>query len=362
MTNSGLLKTLCLVCFFIIAPIYIGATNANKKGTKVILFIGDGMSIAQWQTGMIMNHSPLNIERMHSVGIMQTNSLTDFNGDGPSHGTAIASGINTRKGAVGVDSNNQPTKSIIEYAAEKGIMTGIVSANTLFEGSIAPFIAHVKSRMQKEDIALAYVEQTPDVFIGGGMNSFSTRNDGRNLLEELERKDYHVAKSIHEIQNIKSGKLAGFTSETNLPDILHGRGNTLTASVSSAINLLNQSNNGFFLLIGDMFMDRASHNGDTKLVGLETIDFDKAIGIALDYAEKDGNTLVIVAGGPEASGMTLVGGNEKQEPIAKWTMPGMIHTSTMVPIFSYGVGAEKFQGIIKNTDLFLHIKNILCDE
>ena len=70
MTNSSLLKTLCLVCFFIIAPIYIGATNANKKGTKVILFIGDGMSIAQWQTGMIMNHSPLNIERMHSVGIM----------------------------------------------------------------------------------------------------------------------------------------------------------------------------------------------------------------------------------------------------------------------------------------------------
>lgn len=111
-----------------------------------------------------------------------------------------------------------------------------------------------------------------------------------------------------------------------------------------------------------MFMDRASHNGDTKLVGLETIDFDKAIGIALDYAEKDGNTLVIVAGGPEASGMTLVGENEKQEPIAKWTMPGMIHTSTMVPIFSYGVGAEKLQDIIKNTDLFFHIKNILCDE
>ena len=91
-----------------------------------------------------------------------------------------------------------------------------------------------------------------------------------------------------------------------------------------------------------------------------TDDFDKAIGNALDFAEKDGNTLVIVVGGPEASGMTLVGGNiANKEVVAKWSMPGMIHTGTMVPVFSYGVGSENFQGIMKNTDLFSRMKELL---
>ena len=103
--------------------------------------------------------------------------------------------------------------------------------------------------------------------------------------------------------------------------------------------------------------------GDTELVGIETIDLDKAIGIALDFAEKEGNTLVVVVGGPEASGMVLVGGDIPQHEVtAKWAMQGMIHTGTMVPVFSYGTGEEKFQGIMKNTDLFFHIKELLLNE
>lgn len=116
-----------------------------KKSINIILFIGDGMSLAQWQTGMIMSHTPLHIKRMSSIGIVQTNALTSFVGDGPSHGTAIATGVKTDKGAVAMDNNDKPLKSIIEYAKEKGIASGIVSANTLMEGSIAPFIAHTKT-------------------------------------------------------------------------------------------------------------------------------------------------------------------------------------------------------------------------
>ena len=112
-----------------------------------------------------------------------------------------------------------------------------------------------------------------------------------------------------------------------------------------------------------MFIDRASHAGNTKLVGLETINFDKAIGVALDFAEKNKNTVVLVVGGPEASGMTLTDGDmQKQEVTAKWTMPGMIHTGTMIPEFSYGTGAGIFQGILENTELFFKIKKLLLNE
>lgn len=159
------------------------------------------------------------------------------------------------------------------------------------------------------------------------------------------------------MQNVRSGKLAGFTAEGSLSDLLQERGTMFTESVALALDLLGQHPKGFFLLAGDMFIDRASHAGDTERVGRETIEFDKAIGKALDFAENNGNTLVIVVGGPEASGMTLVDGNLPQRRAeAKWTMPGMIHTGTMVPLFSYGPGSADFQGIMKNTDLFFKIK------
>ena len=102
--------------------------------------------------------------------------------------------------------------------------------------------------------------------------------------------------------------------------------------------------------------------GDTELVGAETIDLDKAVGEALAFAAKDGRTLVIVVGGPEASGMTLVGGNLADgKAEAKWTMPGMIHTGTMVPVFAFGPGAEAFQGIQEDTALFEKMKNALLE-
>ena len=119
----------------------------DKKGVNIILFIGDGMSLAHWQTGMIMSDDSLNIERMPTIGIVQTNPLTGFNGDAPSHGTAMATGVRTRKGAVGIDADGKPLKTLIDYAKEQRMATGIVSANSLMEGSLAPFVAHVENRM-----------------------------------------------------------------------------------------------------------------------------------------------------------------------------------------------------------------------
>ena len=148
-----------------------------------------------------------------------------------------------------------------------------------------------------------------------------------------------------------------------MPDIREGRGAQFPESVQLAISLLNQNEKGFFLLVGDMFVDRASpRRGYGTGRGGETIDLDKAVGEALAFAAKDGRTLVIVVGGPEASGMTLVGGNLTEgKAEAKWTMPGMIHTGTMVPVFAFGPGAEAFQGIQEDTALFEKIKNALSE-
>lgn len=135
----------------------------------------------------------------------------------------------------------------------------------------------------------------------------------------------------------------------------------LPDAVQTALNILSSNaKKGLFLVVQDTYIDKDSHFEKGDLVGMETIDFDKAIGNALDYADRNKNTVVIVVGGPEASGMSLPDANPKEGSVnAKWTEHGMIHTGVMVPIFAYGVDAQQFQGIQDNTDIFFKIKKIL---
>jgi alkaline phosphatase len=333
----------------------------SQKNRNVILIVGDGMGVAQWHAGLIANKGQGNIKKFKNVGFVLTHNATSLNGGAPDHGTAIATGVKSYSGAVSVDTDTVPVKSIIEFAEASGVSCGIVSANTLLEGGVAPYVAHEANRMQLENIASSYLtHNNMDVFIGAGRLSFTQRKDGRNLVSELHAKGYLVVSSMDSIKNIKNGKLAGFTAEQNNPAINEGRGNMFPDAVQTALNILTNNKKKFFLLVADVFVDRASHSGKAEMVGLETIDLDKAIGKALEFAKKDGNTIVIVTGGPEASGMALTTGNFQTGFLeAKWAVPGMIHTGTMVPIFAFGPNSEQFSGIQDNTDLFHKIMDLL---
>lgn len=332
----------------------------SQKGRNVILIVGDGMGVAQWQAGLIANKGQSNLKKFKNIGFLLTHNATSLNGAAPDHGTALATGLKSYSGAVSVDMDTVQVKSIIEYAGENGISTGIVSANTLLEGGVAPFVAHEANRMQMEKIAASYLNHNLDVFIGAGLRSFAQRKDGRNLVAELRVKGYHVLSSMDSIKNIRDGKLAGFTSDQNNPGVNEGRGSMFPDAVQTALNILDNNKKGFFLFVADVYIDRASHSGNAELVALESVDLDKAIGKALEFAEKDRNTVVIVTGGPEASGMALTGGSIKNGTIeAKWAVPGMIHTGTMVPVFAFGPESEQFQGIQENTELFFKMMNIL---
>lgn len=348
---------------------------------NIVLVLADGMGVAQWQAGAIANGGKLNVGRMTHGGLMTTNPCDTFCGDAPSHCTALACGVNSHKGAVGVDKDDKPVKNILELAKEAGVATGIVSSNTLVEGSNVPFVGHTKSRMLTDAITAQYVDTEIDVFIGAGEDFFTNtvkysgaptsagtpqmtivpREDNRDLLVELRQKGYQVLSTWDDIKQVKSGRLAGFTEKVQQPNLKNGRNkNLFPDEVSLALSLLSKNDKGFFLMMSSMFPDRASHNGNIDLLCQEVINLDRAIGCALDFADEHGDTLVLVAGSPEASGMTLIDGdiaNGKVE--AKWTMPGMIHTGVMVPYFAYGAGADQFGGTILNTALFEKMKNLM---
>src|SRR5690606_38625774 len=132
------------------------------------------------------------------------------------------------------------------------------------------------------EIAAEFLNSGVDVFIGAGKEHFINRKDGRDLLDELQRKGYHVSSDIDEITNIKSGKLAGFLTETPA----EVRGDQLARTALTAIDILKQNKKGFFLMIEGSKIDDGGHGNNLDVVISEMIDFDNTIGKVLEFAEK----------------------------------------------------------------------------
>jgi alkaline phosphatase len=124
----------------------------------------------------------------------------------------------------------------------------------------------------------------------------------------------------------------------------------LVPATQTAINLLSQSKKGFFLMVEGSEIDFLAHENKTPGVVLETLDFDRAVGVALKFAASNGETLIIVTADHETGGMTINGGDYATgKVIAKYTSGG--HTGIAVPVYAFGPCAEQFTGFMENTDI-----------
>lgn len=331
-------------------------TKKTKTGrlpeiNNVILLIGDGMGLPAVYAAMTVADKPLNIERCNVIGLQKTFSADNYITDSGAAGTALASGTKTKNGAIGMDAAGKPVKSILEIAEEHGLATGLVSTSSVTHATPASFIAHQSSRGSYEDIAIDFLKTDIDVFIGGGYDHFVKRKDKLNLNDSLKFRGYEVDTSMSVILNSASRKLAGLTAPLQNPYRLKGRGDMLPASSGKAIEILSKNPKGFFLMIEGSQIDLAAHAQRADTVIDETLDFDKAVGVALDFAQNDGHTLVIVTADHETGGVTIVGGDRTARTV-RLSFSTMNHTAVMVPVYAYGPGAEKFSGIYDNTDIF----------
>jgi alkaline phosphatase len=331
-------------------PVDSSLAKRHKKAKNIILMIGDGMGSTQIYSGIIANKG-LNIERFKYIGFSKTYSADNYITDSGAGATAISTGVKTKNAYIGVDTSGKRLKTILEIAEDKGMYTGMVVTCTITHATPAAFIAHEKNRKLNYQIAKDFLNTDIEVFIGGGKSDFENRPDSIDLIKKLKEKGYQITDSSTDLLQIKTGKLAGFTSKKSNPYVLDGRGDMLSIGTKTALNILCQGTKGFFLMIEGSQIDWASHDNNKNNVVAEVIDFDKAVGLALDFAKKDGNTLVIVTADHETGGMTITSGN----PITgtfETTFSTHGHTGTMVPVFAYGPGAENFTGIFENTEIF----------
>lgn len=335
--------------------LYVSAATAQKpapkKAKNIILMIGDGMGAAQIFAGLTANKGTLNLERFPFSGFHKSQASDAYVTDSGAGATAFSIGKKTYNGAIGVDATKVAQPTILEMASRKKLATAMVVSCSVTHATPASFISHQPSRSMMEEIAAEFLNTDIDVFIGGGKKYFEKRKDDKNLLDSLRARKYDVLETLAEILQSKSKKIAGFIADGEPPKVSEGRGDQLVQSVKHTLNIINQNKNGFFMMVEGSQIDWGGHSNDIDYITSEMIDFDKAIGAALDFAEKDGNTLVIVTADHETGGLSLNGGNMAEGKVeAKFTTKG--HTAIMIPVFAYGPGAENFGGIYENTAIF----------
>ncbi|HBS85181.1 MAG: alkaline phosphatase [Bacteroidetes bacterium GWF2_38_335] len=338
--------------FYPVKDFNIEAICKGTKAKNVILFIGDGMGTSQVYAALTANGGSLYMTSLKFSGFSKTNSGSDYVTDSGAGGTAIACGKKTYNYAIGVDMDTVPMVSILELAEKKGLSTGMVATAAITHATPASFMAHNRDRNNYEEIALDFLKTDIDIFIGGGRDHFASRKDKRNLLDELAKKGYQVCDSLN--TSISKDKVAVFTASGHNPEAKY-RKNMLPIATQKAIDLLSKNKNGFFLMVEGSQIDWGGHDNDLPQVIEETLDMDKALAVALEFAEKNGETLIIVTADHECGGLSLKNGSlEKGIVVAEFST--LDHTSVMVPVFAIGPGAEKFTGVYENTSIFDKMK------
>jgi len=325
---------------------------------NIILLIGDGMGTSQIYAGMIGNRNALQLERFKHLGFIKTYSFDNIITDSGAGATAFSIGQKTYNNAIGVASDTMAHETVLETAAKSGRATGVVATCAITHATPASFVAHVPYREMHEDIAWEFVNSPLQLFIGGGRKYFEQRKDGRDLMAELRMRGFYTATSEATMMEVPSkARMAALLWEDAPAKKNEGRNDILPRAAELAIERLNATDKGFFLMVEGSQIDWGGHANETEYIVQEMIDFDQAIGRALDFAEKDGETLVIVTADHETGGFALAGGDFNTGKV-KGAFTSTKHTAVMVPVFAFGPGAELFTGIQENIDVYKHIMSL----
>lgn len=349
------------------------ATVPQPVIKNVILMIGDGMGLSQVSSSFYFGATEEpNFTRFPYIGLSRTSSASHKVTDSASGATAFASGIKTYNGAIGMDIHKQPVPTIIERIEGRNIATGVIATSSITHATPGSFYAHTTSRNLEDSIAAQLVTSSVDFFAGGGLKYFNERKDSVDLLPALAQAGFQVDTSaLGAVGTLMPDQKYGYLlARKGLPGKVEGRGDFLPDATRLALDYLSKrSDEGFFLMVEGSQIDWEGHGTRVEGIVQEVRDFDKAIGVALDYAEKHGNTLVIVTADHETGGFALsppmvrkqwryeeVQGSFYQDANA---LPSSAHTATLVPVFAYGPMAQQFAGVYHNNEIFHKMVSIM---
>lgn len=349
-----------------------GAKKSLATGSppNIIFLIGDGMGVPQISTAYYFGDGKANFSRFKHIGFHQSSDLTHKITDSAAGATAFSIGQKTYKRAIGVSGDSIPQETIMEYLQKEGYKTGLISLTTITHATPAAFYAHVVDRDMHEEIASQLVDARVDFIAGGGRKYFETREDGRNLFSQLIEMGYKLDTTQLSESNYESPN-AYLLVDESMPSKIEGRGDFLPKATDYALDYFNRMGEPFFLMVEGSYIDWSGHAKNAEMLVEEVEDFDQTLGVALDFVDKNPNTLLIVTADHETGGVSIskkyldqkIFGQRKEIPgEVEITFNSNQHSGELIPVFAYGLGADKFQGIYENKDIFHKIMSVYNKE
>lgn len=407
----------------------------NGRAKNVILFLGDGMGdseITIARNYYIGANGRLALDTLPLTGAYTTYALSESNPDQPDYvtdsaasGTGWATGFKTSNGRISTvagSTNVAPYATILELAKKAGFATGDITTSELTDATPAVLASHVndrdcqgpanmtpcgvykKSNGGPGSIAEQMVDTQVDVLMGGGLARFTQRIDGgpyinQTVVDQAASKGFQVVRTAEQLRNINTGTVLGLFNSGNMS--LEWRGAiaspypgsgpqtcitdqrpanepSLEEMTTKAISLLEKrSNTGFFLQVEGASIDKQDHlSNPCGQIG-ETIAFDKAVLVGLEYAKQHPDTLIIVTADHGHTSQIIGAPNSAAQPgaysvlltrdgapmyISYASTPvgtSQSHTGTQVRIAAQGPQAANVVGVTNQTDLFFTMERAL---
>ncbi|NGO65093.1 alkaline phosphatase [Rhizobium daejeonense] len=342
------------------------ATAEKPVAKNVIFLIADGLSVAHRTAARIMSkgmtegkaNGRLAMDDVPPVAFIGTSSTHSIATDSANTMSAYMTGHKSRVNALGVYADRTPASQDdpkVETVAEalrrqtkKSI--GIVSTAEIEDATPAALVSHTRSRGDKADIVGMFYGLKPDVVLGGGSAYFlskdvpgSKRKDDKDYIALFKEAGYTLATDKTELSaaaGTNTGKILGLFHTGNMDVTLDReflkKGTVekfpnqpgLVDMTKAALGELSKNPDGFFLMVEGASVDKMSHPLDWDRAVVDTIEFDKAVGVAREFAEKNPDTLIIVTG-DHTHGVSIIGtvddekeGTEMREKVGTYDDAG----------------------------------------
>ncbi len=240
-----------------------------------------------------------------SRAFMDTASASSLVTDSAAASSAWGGGVRVNNGAINVSANGEHHQPILQKLKSSGKSVGCVTTVPITHATPAGFCINIDSRGDQSKIAELYLPLKFDVMMGGGNDYFSAdkRKDKKDMYQQFTDNGYTVIRDRDALLNLQTNKpILGVFGDDGLPYTLDRNNDqslqqsvpTIAEMTKSAIAVLSENKNGFALQVEGGKVDWAAHGNDIGGLIYDQAAFDEAIGVALAFAEKDGNTLVII--------------------------------------------------------------------
>jgi alkaline phosphatase len=305
-----------------------------RKARNVILFVGDGMSMAHRTAARMLSKGmaegrfggELAIDDMPHMALVSTAGTDSIVTDSANSMSAYTTGHKSCVNAMGVycarnksGLGHPKVETVAELAKRRngGMAVGVVTNTEIEDATPAGMVAHVRRRSDYDDIVRMFLEVKPDVMMGGGSAYFlpksdpaGKRKDEENYLEKFKAAGYRFAATATEMKAAAAEqgtrRLLGLFHPGNLDGALDRKllkkGTVsrypdqpdLADQTQAAIDMLSRGANGFVLMVESGMIDKYSHALDWERAVYDTIMLDNAVAVAKRFAAQRDDTLIVV--------------------------------------------------------------------